>query len=74
MITEQIAPEALADIQLSHEEVQRYSRHLIMPEVGMTGQKIKSRQRAAHRRGRAGFAAGDVPGCGRHRPHWPGRL
>ncbi|MBK6328356.1 MAG: molybdopterin-synthase adenylyltransferase MoeB [Chloroflexi bacterium] len=39
MITEQIAPEALADIQLSHEEVQRYSRHLIMPEVGMTGQK-----------------------------------
>lgn len=25
--------------QLSHEEVQRYSRHLIMPEVGMQGQK-----------------------------------
>lgn len=31
-----ISPEAL---ELSHEEVQRYSRHLIMPEVGMTGQK-----------------------------------
>jgi molybdopterin/thiamine biosynthesis adenylyltransferase/rhodanese-related sulfurtransferase len=28
-----------AAINLSHEEVQRYSRHLIMPEVGMTGQK-----------------------------------
>ncbi len=28
-----------AAIDLSHEEVQRYSRHLIMPEVGMTGQK-----------------------------------
>lgn len=27
------------DVQLSHEEVQRYSRHLIMPEVGMEGQK-----------------------------------
>lgn len=28
---------------LSHEEVQRYSRHLIMPEVGMDGQlKLKS--------------------------------
>jgi molybdopterin/thiamine biosynthesis adenylyltransferase/rhodanese-related sulfurtransferase/molybdopterin converting factor small subunit len=27
------------EIQLSNEEVLRYSRHLIMPEVGMTGQK-----------------------------------
>lgn len=26
-------------VDLSHEEVQRYSRHLIMPEVGMEGQK-----------------------------------
>ncbi|MCB8985767.1 MAG: molybdopterin-synthase adenylyltransferase MoeB [Ardenticatenaceae bacterium] len=39
MIKEQIVPEALADVELSHEEVQRYSRHLIMPEVGMAGQK-----------------------------------
>lgn len=36
MLKEQISPDALA---LSHEEVQRYSRHLIMPEVGMEGQK-----------------------------------
>lgn len=34
-----IAPEALADVTLSNEEVERYSRHLIMPEVGMEGQK-----------------------------------
>lgn len=34
-----IDPAAIADIQLAHEEVQRYSRHLIMPEVGMAGQK-----------------------------------
>ena len=27
------------DVQLSNEEVLRYSRHLIMPEVGMSGQK-----------------------------------
>jgi len=27
------------NIELSHEEIQRYSRHLIMPEVGLTGQK-----------------------------------
>ena len=27
------------EVRLSHEEVQRYSRHLIMPEVGMEGQK-----------------------------------
>ena len=25
--------------QLSHEEIRRYSRHLIMPEVGMDGQR-----------------------------------
>lgn len=34
----QIANSA-AGISLSHEEVQRYSRHLIMPEVGMAGQR-----------------------------------
>jgi molybdopterin/thiamine biosynthesis adenylyltransferase/rhodanese-related sulfurtransferase len=38
-IKERIAPEALADVTLSNEEVERYSRHLIMPEVGMEGQK-----------------------------------
>ncbi len=27
------------DVQLSHEEILRYSRHLIMPEFGMEGQK-----------------------------------
>jgi len=26
-------------VQLSHEEIRRYSRHLIMPEIGMEGQK-----------------------------------
>ncbi len=30
---------ALAEIELTHEEVQRYSRHLIMPEMGTDGQK-----------------------------------
>ncbi len=28
-----------APVELSHEEIARYSRHLIMPEVGMEGQK-----------------------------------
>ena len=32
----EVAPD---DVRLSREEVLRYSRHLIMPEVGMTGQK-----------------------------------
>jgi adenylyltransferase/sulfurtransferase len=27
------------EVRLSHDEIQRYSRHLIMPEVGMEGQK-----------------------------------
>ena len=34
-----ISPDVLADVTLSNEEVERYSRHLIMPEVGMAGQK-----------------------------------
>lgn len=34
--TDLIAPEA---VELSNEEISRYSRHLIMPEVGMAGQK-----------------------------------
>ena len=34
------APPATAeDVTLSNEEIRRYSRHLIMPEVGMEGQK-----------------------------------
>lgn len=37
---ERIAPES---IDLTHEEIKRYSRHLIMPEVGMQGQlKLKA--------------------------------
>ena len=34
-----INPAAMANMTLSHEEIERYSRHLIMPEVGMAGQK-----------------------------------
>jgi adenylyltransferase/sulfurtransferase len=33
------AAPSLADPALSHEEVRRYSRHLIIPEVGLAGQK-----------------------------------
>ncbi|MEP7285458.1 MAG: molybdopterin-synthase adenylyltransferase MoeB [Chloroflexota bacterium] len=33
---ERIAPE---DVQLSHDEIRRYSRHLIIPEVGIKGQR-----------------------------------
>ncbi len=33
---ERMAPE---DVQLSHDEIRRYSRHLIMPEVGIQGQR-----------------------------------
>jgi adenylyltransferase/sulfurtransferase len=35
-IMDQIAPEA---VDLSNDEISRYSRHLIMPEVGMQGQR-----------------------------------
>lgn len=33
------ALKTLAEVRLSNEEIRRYSRHLIMPEVGMNGQK-----------------------------------
>jgi molybdopterin/thiamine biosynthesis adenylyltransferase/rhodanese-related sulfurtransferase len=36
IMKEHIAPEA---IELSNDEIKRYSRHLIMPEVGMQGQR-----------------------------------
>jgi molybdopterin/thiamine biosynthesis adenylyltransferase/rhodanese-related sulfurtransferase/molybdopterin converting factor small subunit len=32
-------PLSSSGVELSHEEIRRYSRHLIMPEVGMEGQK-----------------------------------
>lgn len=35
-VMDRISPDAL---ELSHEEIKRYSRHLIMPEVGMEGQR-----------------------------------
>jgi molybdopterin/thiamine biosynthesis adenylyltransferase/rhodanese-related sulfurtransferase len=41
--TTEIKPETLPADGLSNDEIQRYSRHLIMPEVGMAGQlKIKN--------------------------------
>ena len=41
--------------ELSHEELLRYSRHLLLPEVGRRGPaQAQGRPRAAHRRGRAG--------------------
>jgi adenylyltransferase/sulfurtransferase len=30
---------SLLNVELSHEEIRRYSRHLLMPEVGLEGQK-----------------------------------
>jgi len=36
LVMERIDPQA---IELSHDEIKRYSRHLIMPEVGLAGQK-----------------------------------
>ncbi len=38
-ITGVVDAEAGRDMQLSREEMLRYSRHLLIPEVGMTGQK-----------------------------------
>ncbi len=52
--------------ELSREEVQRYSRHLIMPEVGMEGQrKLKAARVLVRRRRGTGRARLDVSGGGR---------
>lgn len=32
-------PRSIADVELSHDEIRRYSRHLLMPEVGLDGQR-----------------------------------
>ena len=53
---------------LTNDEIKRYSRHLIMPEVGVDGQrKLKAGEGALHRRRRTGFAGGDVSRRGRRR-------
>ena len=62
------APAPPTPATLSNEEIRRYSRHLIMPEVGMEGQKkLKSARRARDRRGRARLAARALPRGGRRR-------
>src|SRR4051794_11022245 len=40
---EKLSPTAMKNVSLTNEEILRYSRHLIMPEVGMEGQlKLKT--------------------------------
>ena len=55
---------------LTKEEVMRYSRHLIMPEVGMEGQlKIKAAKVLVHRHGRTRRSARPLFGGGRGGPN-----
>ena len=54
--------------ELTNDEIKRYSRHLIMPEVGIDGSaEAEGRQRALHRRRRTWIAGRDVSGGRRHR-------
>ena len=56
--------------KLSHAEVLRYSRHLLLPEVGRRGPaEAQGRARAHDRRRRAGLAARALPGRGGRRHH-----
>ena len=60
---------------LTHEEILRYSRHLLIPEVGLEGQrKLQGRLGAGDRHRRAGLAGGAVPGGGGRRAHRAGGL
>jgi hypothetical protein len=52
-------------VTLSKDEILRYSRHLIMPEVGMEGQqKLKAARVLCIGTGGLGITAGAVSGCG----------
>ncbi len=63
------------ETDLSPEEIKRYSRHLIMPEMGMDGQrKLKAVECPLHRGRRTWISRGDVSGSCRHRPHRYRRL
>ena len=54
--------------ELTVDEVRRYSRHLIIPDVGMDGQKrLKNAKVLVRRRRRPRLAGADVPGRGRRR-------
>ena len=56
-------PDGLDEAQLA-----RYSRHLLIPEIGVRGQKrLLDCAGAAHRRRRAGLARSALPGGGRSR-------
>ena len=56
---------------LSNEEILRYSRHLIMPEVGMDGQlKLKNAKVLLHRHRRPGRAARAISRGRWRRPIW----
>ena len=61
--------------ELTREEILRYSRHLLIPEVGLEGQqKLKASSVLIVGTGRPGVAVGIVSGSSRHRADWPGRL
>ena len=61
--------------QLTPQEIRRYSRHLIMPEVGTAGQqKLKAAQGADGRHRRPRLAARAVPRGRRRRHARPGRV
>ena len=60
---------------LSPEELRRYARHLILPEVGPEGQRrLKAVARAGRRRRRPGLARGSLPRRGRRRDDRARRL
>ena len=60
---------------LTRDEILRYSRHLLIPEVGLEGQrKLKGASALVIGTGGSGIARLPVPGRSRNRPHWTGGL
>ena len=65
----------LDDIQLTKEDYERYSRHLILPEVGVDGQKrLKAASVLCIGTGGLGSPINSVPSSGWCWSYWPCRF
>ena len=61
--------------ELSRDEILRYSRHLLIPEVGLEGQrKLKGSSALIIGTGGLGLAGVSLPGSGWHRADRAGGL
>jgi molybdopterin/thiamine biosynthesis adenylyltransferase len=65
-----LVEKVMQEVPLSYEEIRRYGRHLIIPEVGMAGQrKLKAARVLVVGAGGFGLTYFALPGRGRRGAH-----